>query len=61
MFFMDGLDLVLLIVVSYVAVTSLVRLMLARRDRLIQDLHKQLESQVGGRKTEPEPQGNRAA
>jgi heme exporter protein D len=59
---MDGFDLVLLIVVAYVAITSLVRLMLARRDRLIQDLHKQVEAQARGRKAGREDtHGNRAA
>jgi hypothetical protein len=59
---MDAWDLVLLIVVSYVAVMSLVRLMLARRDRLLKDLQKQLDQQLrqrqqGGR----DSRGNRAA
>ena len=47
---MDGWDLVLLIVVSYVAVMALVRLMLARRDRLVSDLRGQLDEQLRRRK-----------
>ncbi len=43
---MDGFDLMLLIVVSYLAVTALVRMMLARRDRLIKRWHQQLEGQL---------------
>jgi hypothetical protein len=59
---MDAWDLVLWIVVSYVAVMSLVRLMLTRRDRLLKDLQKQLDQQLrqgqqGGR----DSRGNRAA
>jgi hypothetical protein len=47
---MDGWDIVVLIVVSYVAVMALVRLMLARRDRLLKDLHRQLDEQLQQRK-----------
>ncbi len=43
---MDAWDVVLLVVMSYVAVMALVRLMLARRERLIKDLRKQLDEQV---------------
>ena len=58
---MDGWDLVLLITVSYVAVTSLVRLMLARRDRLLEDLQKQLDAQLRNRPPAGDTQSNRAA
>jgi hypothetical protein len=58
---MDGFDLLLLIVVAYVALMSLVRLMLARRDRLIQDLQRQVEAQMRGRTSAPDSPGNKAA
>lgn len=40
---MDVWDIVLLVVVTYIALTSLVRLMLGRRDALLKDLQRQLE------------------
>lgn len=58
---MDGLDLVLLIVVSYLAVTSLVRLMLQRRDRLIEDMHKQVDEHLKARPPAAKDPHSRAA
>ena len=43
---MDGWDLALLLVVSYLAVMALVRLMLFRRDRLIKDMSARLDDQL---------------
>ena len=47
---MDAWDLVLLIVVSYLAVMALVKLMLARRDQVVKDLRMQLDEQMRQRK-----------
>ena len=58
---MDGWDLLLLVVVAFVAVMALVRLMLVRRDQLIKDLQKQLDAQVRARKAAVEKPENRAA
>lgn len=43
---MDGWDVALLVVVSYIAVMALVRLMVGRRDRLIKDMSAQLNDQL---------------
>lgn len=42
---MDGWDLALLAIASYVAVTSLVRLMRERRDVLSADMRRQIEAE----------------
>lgn len=42
---MDGWDLGLLVIASYVAVSSLVRLMRERRDVLAADMRRQLEAE----------------
>ncbi len=42
---MNGWDVALLALAGYLAVTSLVRLMITRSDRLIEDLNRQAEIQ----------------
>jgi len=42
---MNGWDVALLALAGYLAVTSLVRLMITRSDRLIEDLNRQVEIQ----------------
>jgi len=49
---MEGWDIVLLVAAAYVAVTALVRMMLRRRDQVLEDLQRQVrdeqERQAGG-------------
>ena len=60
---MDGWDISLLAVAGYLAVTSLVRLMRARRDRLVAELLDEAERQPRSREPKPEnsPPAGRAA
>jgi hypothetical protein len=47
---MDRWNLLLLLAASYVAVTSLVRMMIARRDRLVAEVQNQLDGEKRRRK-----------
>jgi hypothetical protein len=50
---MDGWDVALLAVAGYVAVSALVRLMLARRDRLLAEFRAQMAEEKRRRKQAP--------
>jgi hypothetical protein len=56
---MEGWDLILLVVVGYLAVSLLVRLMLAHRNRVVRHLRQQVDRSVG--KTSPSKHGKMAS
>jgi len=62
---MDGWDIALLVVAGYVAVTALVRLMLRRRDQVVEALRRQAEQRAaakrGSRRKQPSDAGKQAA
>jgi len=49
---MDGWDIALLAVAGYVAVTALVRLMLRRRDQMVEQLRRQAAQRAEARRRE---------
>jgi hypothetical protein len=48
-------DIVILCVAAFVAVTTLVRLMLHRRDELVRELHEQAQQAKAGKSAAGEP------
>jgi hypothetical protein len=59
---MDGWNLALLVVAAYVAVVALVRLMLARRDQMLDQFRQEVAKEKGRRRREGEkPAQDRAA
>jgi hypothetical protein len=57
---MDGWDVALLAGASYVAVTILVRFMLAERNKLLADFQKQIEAEQVRQRAEKEAQARAA-
>lgn len=57
---MDGWDVALLAGASYVAVTVLVRFMLAERNKLLADFQKQIEAEQARQRAEKEAQARTA-
>lgn len=57
---MDGWDVALLAGASYVAVTVLVRFMLAERNKLLADFQKQIEAEQARQRAEKEAQARAA-
>ncbi|HVW37435.1 MAG TPA: hypothetical protein VHB99_09020 [Pirellulales bacterium] len=57
---MDGWDVALLVGASYVAVTILVRFMLAERNKLLADFQKQIEAEQVRQRAEKEAQARAA-
>jgi hypothetical protein len=57
---MDGWDVALLAGASYVAVTILVRFMLAERNKLLADFQKQIEAEQARQRAEKEAQARAA-
>ncbi len=57
---MDGWDVALLAGASYVAVTILVRFMLAERNKLLADFQKQIEAEQARQRAEKETQARAA-
>ena len=49
---MDGWDLALLVGAGYVAVTALVRLMIRRRDQLLDEFRREMAKQTRRKETE---------
>ncbi len=56
---MDRWDLALLVVAGYFSVVALVRLMVRRRDQLLDDFQRQMETQRGRKKRQPPPDAER--
>jgi hypothetical protein len=57
---MDGWDVALLAGAGYVAVTVLVRFMLAERNKLLADFQKQIEAEQARQRAEKEAQARAA-
>jgi len=61
---MDGWDVALLAAAGYVAATALVRLMIRRRDELLDEFHREMAKRKRRKKTErrsQKPEGSKAA
>ena len=50
--YMDGWEVALLVVAGYVALVTLVRLMIRRRDQVTEQFHRELEKEKKRRKAE---------
>ena len=57
---LDRWDVALLLLAAYVAVMTLVRMMIRRRDQLVSDVRQQLEDRKKAKKPSP-PKGRDAA
>lgn len=53
---MDRWDILIIVVAGYLAIMTLVRLMAARRDQLVQQVRQQIEQQRAQQKAAPAPQ-----
>ena len=58
---LDGWDVFLIMVAVYVAVTSLVRLMMSRRDKLVAEVQEQIAARRAQRKQQKRKAAERAA
>ena len=56
MFGLDGWDIAIIAVAAYISVTALVRLMHRRRDALVDDIGRQVETEVQRRREQKKQQ-----
>ena len=56
---MDGWDVALLVVAGYVAIVTLVRLMIRRREQMLAKFRREVEKEKARREAEPRSQESR--